>query len=703
MADQTCTLIEGVSIARSDPSGDLLPGTKQGLFYRGARIVSSFVLTVNGARVEPLSATIGEPFTATFVGEAEVARDATDPASALLVVRHRYLGQGMREDIVLANSNAVAVYCEIELDLAADFADLSEVRDGHLVRAATEPSGEIDDGFRIEEGRGRARRGVQCEIHGAVPETEGTRFRFETIVPPKGEWQVCLQVSPMIGGEVLVPRYRCGEAIEEATPTARLEKWRRGIPLVATDHAELAATIARGADDLGSLRIFDPERPELAVVAAGVPWAMNLFGRDALLTGWMALIADPDIALGVLETLARLQGTKEDPRTEEQPGRILRELRFGPSSPLSLGGGTLSYCSVDTTPLFVMLLGELRRWGLAPEVVDRLLPHADRALEWIETYGDRDGDGYVEYERFTNRGLVHQGWKDSAGGVQHGSGRPASTPLALCEVQGYVYAAMLARAHFADEAGDDQLGASYRKRAVELRDRFNHDFWLESEGWLAAALDGDKSPVDSLTSNMGHCLWTGILTPERAEVVADRLLSSDLFSGWGVRTLAAPSTGYDPLGYHVGSVWPHDNALIAAGLMRYGFVEASHRIILGQLDAATAFDHRLPEMFAGLGRDRFPTPVGLPNASRPHACSAATPLLFLRTLLRLEPWMPQQKLWLAPALPEEITRLRVERIPLLGGRVTVDVSDGEVAIDGLPSAVTLVDEPRAPLTASPLP
>jgi glycogen debranching enzyme len=699
--DRSCTLIEGASIVRSAWSGDVEANTGQGVFYRGARLLSQFTLRINGAEPEPLSTTVDEPFTATFVGR--VRPSATDLESnlggpSLVVVRRRFVGQGLREDLVVQNDADEAVYCEVEIELAGDFAELVVVRDQHVAAKPTELDLDGEGGLRLATGRGERRRGVHVEFRGPTPLLEAGRARFETLVPARGRWEACLQVAPIIGGDELVPRYRCGEAVELATPTERLAKWRRGMPTVVSDHPSFAATVVQSVDDLGSLRIFDPERPESVVVAAGVPWAMDLYGRDALLTGWMALLVDPDIALGVLETLARFQGTDIDPRTEEEPGRIIHRLQFGSSSPRSPWGDA-SYCSVDATPLFVMLLGELRRWGLAPEVVDRLLPHADRALAWIDDFGDRDGDGYVEYARATRSGLVNQGWKDSPEAVRDAAGRRAPTPIALCEVQGYVYAALLARSHFADEAGDLDHASQLRKRAVELRERFNEDFWLDEHGWLAMALDGDKQRVEVCTSNMGHCLWTGILDPARAALVAEKLLSTEMFTGWGVRTLAQSSVGYDPLSYHDGSVWPHDNALLAAGLMRYGHVEAAHRVITAQLEAARSCGFRLPELFSGLSRTVSSQPIGVPSACVPQAWAAAAPLLFLRTLLRLEPWMPQQKLWLAPALPEGTTTLRVERIPLLGGRVTVDVDGDDVSIEGLPSDIELLDEPRAPLTA----
>jgi glycogen debranching enzyme len=437
------------------------------------------------------------------------------------------------------------------------------------------------------------------------------------------------------------------------------------------------------------------------VLAAGAPWYLELHGRDALLTSWMSLIVDPELALGTLETLARFQGADSDERTEEEPGRILHRLRFGTAG---FGAGAdararaVSYGSVDSTPLFVMLLGELRRWGLAYEVVDRLLPHADRALAWITEFGDRDGDGYVEYQRATDRGERHQGWKDSADPVHFPDGSTARGPLALAEVQAYVYAAYRARSHFAAEAGDDAAAETWRRRAADLRTAFNRDFWVDDAGWFALALDGDKQPVPALASDMGHCLWSGIVDEDKAAVVVKHLVADDLFSGWGVRTLGASMGAYDPLGTHTGAVWPHDNALCVAGLVRYGFVDEAHRLMLAQLDAADVHGGRL-SVLCGFDRDDVAAPVRLPDACETRAWSAAAPLLHLRSLLRLDPYIPQGKLWLSPVLPEAIRSLRVERIPLLGGTVTVSVDGGDVDVADLPAGIEVLAEPRRPLAA----
>ncbi len=517
------------------------------------------------------------------------------------------------------------------------------------------------------------------------------------IIPPRGEWSVCQQFTCSIEGEAIEPRWLCGQPVERAKPAERMAQWRRSVPNLDTDHEGLRMVVARSAEDLGALRIFDPDFPERTVVAAGAPWFMTLFGRDSLITSWMALLVDPELALGVLQTLARFQGAKVDPRTEEEPGRILHEMRFGDAPSLSLGGGKVYYGTADATPLFVMLLGELRRWGLAKEAVDQLLPHADRAIEWIENYGDRDGDGYVEYLRTSDRGLANQGWKDSHDGVRFADGRIAQAPIALCEVQGYVYGAYLARAYFAGEQGDHELQSDLRRRAAKLKTQFNKDFWLEDKGWLAMGLDKDKRPIDALTSNMGHCLWTGILDADKATLVAKRLLSHDMFTGWGVRTLAASMKGYNPISYHCGSVWPHDNAIVAAGLMRYGFVREAQRVIMGMLDAAVLQGGRLPELFSGLDRLEMPTIVAYPTSCSPQAWAAASPLLMLRSLLRLDPWVPRGKVWLHPALPEQFGRLRVDRIPLAGARVSVSIDGDKVEVTGLPADLELVDAPRHPL------
>jgi glycogen debranching enzyme len=693
--NERITLVEGSAFAISGLNGDIEVGAAEGFFFRDTRFLSGLRLKVNGQVPEGLTAATPEPFSATFVSRVRPRAGRDD--STLLVIRHRYIGRGMREDVVIRNFGDEPAYCAVELAYDADFADLFEVKEGRARSEGHQPVEHARGDLVFRHRRGSHARGLRVSL--SVPASLDVNVAtVEEIIPPRSEWSLCQQFSCSIDADEIEPRWLCGQPVERATPAERMARWRRSVPLVDTDHESLRVVVARSAEDLGALRIFDPDFPERTVVAAGAPWFMTLFGRDSLITSWMALVVDPELALGVLQTLARFQGEVVNPRNEEEPGRILHEMRFGEASSLSLGGGKVYYGSADATPLFVMLLGELRRWGLASEAVDQLLPHADRAIEWIRSYGDRDGDGYVEYQRTSDRGIANQGWKDSNDAVRFVDGRLPQPPIALCEVQGYVYAAYLARAYFAGEQGDQETFARLRQEAATLKENFNRDFWLEDRGWLAMGLDRDKRPIDALASNMGHCLWTGILDADKATLVAERLLSPEMFSGWGVRTLATSMAGYNPISYHCGSVWPHDNAIIAAGLMRYGFVREAQRIILAMLDAAAAQGGRLPELFSGMSRLELPMVVGYPTSCSPQAWAAASPLLMLRTLLRLDPWVPRGRVWLQPALPEQIQRLRVDRIPLGGSRVSVDVAGPTVTIDGLPASVELVDAPRHPLT-----
>jgi glycogen debranching enzyme len=659
-------------------NGDIEPGGTQGLFVLEARILSCFQLLVDGVVPEPLATKADDPHHATFVGCV---------GERILVERSREVGDGLRDEIVVRNVGDEASYVGLELVVDADFAVPRAVRAGRV--KVTDVAAEIDGPDLVFTQR-RGRHGVRVHIDagGRVPSSvEPGRVALEAIVPPGGAWRLLVDVAALVDGARVEPHRRAGE---DRGPAERLARWRRGLPQVSTDHAGLAAAVARCADDLGALRVFDPDVPERAVVAAGVPWAMALHARDALLTAWSALLVDPDLAIGVLETLARLQGVEDDGRTEEEPGRIPRRVPFG--------GGAPTYGAVDTTPLFVMLLGEVRRWGLAPETVERLLPHVDAGLRWCEERGDRDGDGFIEYERAHDRGRKHQGWRDSDAGLRAADGRIGQPPIALAEVQALHYAALVARSHFAREAGDEAGERSWRTRADELGARFAERFWLDDVGYPALALDHEKRPLDALGSHLGWCLWTGILSEDQAASVAKHLVSPDLFTGWGVRTLAASTVGSTPLGYHHGAVWPHDTAIAAAGLARYGFADEALLLLGGLLDAAVAFDGRLPELFAGFDRADLDMPVRFPNACVPSAWASASVLLGLRTVLRFDPWVPAGRVHVAPVLPAGVLRLRIDDIPLLGGRISVAVdADGEVRVEDVPPGIDVVYGPRRPI------
>ena len=689
------TLVEGQTFAISAGAGDMSPDEPHGLFFLDTRFLSRFELRIQDATAEPLGCDHPAPFAATLAGQVLLG----DHADAHLVVfRRRHVGQGMRERVSITNHQLEAADLVVEIRCEADFADLFAVKDRRVSRSGRPMEADGDHGVRFtqETDGGRSAKRTRLELSEPIEvDAEQGTIRLSKTLEPQETWDLCVGITVQLDGTDVVPRFSCGpDQQDQDGPAQQLASWQARLPGLSTDHDGLLATVTRSAEDLGALRIFDPEHPEVPIIAAGAPWFMTVFGRDSLLTGWMTLPADPTLAAGVLETLARFQGEDVRPDTEEEPGKILHEMRFDAAAGMALSCGHTYYGTVDATPLFVMLLGELHRWRCDQDLVDRLLPHADRALAWIEAFGDRDGDGYVEYRRQSDGGLSNQGWKDSWDAIRFRDATLADAPIALCEVQGYVYAAYQARALLADDAGDQATAQRCRKRAADLRRRFNEDFWMEDEGTFCLGLDADKRPIDAVASNVGHCLWTGIVDPERAEVVADRLLREDMFSGWGIRTLAASMTAYNPVSYHNGSVWPHDNALAIAGLVRYGHIEHAHRLIEGQIDAAVAHGDRLPELFAGFSRTELPVPGSYPSACVPQAWATGAPLVWLRSLLRLDPCCSHGTVWVSPELPPSIGHLHVSGIAVGDGRLDVEVDQGVTEVTMSSSDLELVREPR---------
>jgi glycogen debranching enzyme len=685
------TLIEGSTFCISEPGGDILPDRPHGLFVRDTRMLSRWELTVDGLEPQPLTVHTAEPFAATFLGRMPPSAGRAD--STLLVVRRRYVGDGMREDITLRNTAAKPKRCVLALAAEADFADLFEVK-GRSKPRAVAAAAAADATLVITSGR-RERRQELRIMGDENPSVADGVLTWRLQVPAHAERTVTVEAVPVNDGVAMKLRHPRGQPVDLARPAKRLRKWRQRGPQVRTANRNLAEVLNRSVEDLGALRIFDPEHPSWPVVAAGAPWFMALFGRDSLLTAWMLLPWDPGLALGTLRTLAARQGAEIDPDSEEEPGKILHEVRFGPAASFALGGRSAYFGSVDASALFVMLLGELQRWGGKETAIAALLPHADRALEWIENYGDADGDGFVEYCRKTNRGLTNQGWKDSWDGINFADGRIAEAPIALAEVQGYVFAAYRARAQMAKHAGDERGATAWRKKAKHLKRLFNEQFWLPDRGWYATGLDADKQQIDALTSNIGHCLWTGIVDKDKAASVARHLMSGEMFSGWGIRTLATSMGAYNPMSYHNGSVWPHDNALCAAGLMRYGFVEQAQRVTDAIIDAAEQFGCRLPELFCGFDREDFPAPVPYPTSCSPQAWAAAAPLQLLHSLLRFAPEVSGGQLWCAPEVPERYLPMRVGGLRVGKSRLAVDVGTGQWEISGLaPVSLEVIAAPR---------
>ncbi|GAB13048.1 hypothetical protein ARGLB_035_00120 [Arthrobacter globiformis NBRC 12137] len=681
----TLTLVEGSSFCISAANGDLQPEQPHGVFFEDTRILSRWLLTVNGEPLEPLTAKTTEPYRALIIGRVRRSDGYTD--SPLIVERLRELGTGISEQVTVRNYSPAPADCTVSLHAEVDFADLFEVKEAHIHRHWEKLREATGGSLTIRAFSQDIRKGIAVSAPGADITPEAISYRVN--VPPHGYWTTVLTVMPIIeaDGSPMVFVHPDGEGV--SPQDRRRQEWVSKIPVLHIGNRSLERTLRRSYDDLGSLRIEDPAHPERNVVAAGAPWFMALFGRDSLWASIMALPVDPSLAIGTIQTLADRQGSAVNPRTEEEPGKILHEVRLGVSSGLALGGRSAYYGSVDATPLFVALLGEVSRWGFAAETIAALMPHVDRALEWIRSYGDKDGDGFVEYKRLNDQGLINQGWKDSWDGINFADGTLAEAPIALCEVQAYVYSAYLARSWLARDAGDVELADRYKDRAARLKRQFNEKFWLADRGYYAIALDGKKRPVDACASNMGHGLLFGLIDEDKAPLVVERLMSPEMFSGWGVRTLASNMGAYNPASYHNGSVWPHDNAIIVAGLLRYGFNAEAQRIATALLEAAEYSDGRLPELFCGFDREHVDEPVPYPTACSPQAWAATAPIMLVKSLMGYYADVALGGLWMNPVLPESFGAVHISNAPIADDRITIDVSGSTVAVQGLPEGVVL--------------
>ncbi len=670
MPENTISILDGSTFVVSDRRGDIDAGPDQphGLFYKDTRFLSRWRLTVNGTAPDVLSTDDVDYFAAQFFLVPPTGTIYRNPY--LSVIRKRFVGEGFHEDVTVLNHDAEPATLELRIEAGADFADLFEVKDalakkGKLYRELRD--GELVLGYRRETFVREVLIGSSAPV-----EIEENALLFRLTIPPRGEWSTCLEVRP-VTEQVCVPKYGHGESEPKPNIGESLEQWLEDAPRLETDWDALEHIYRRSLVDLAALRFYPDDGSDASIPAAGLPWFMALFGRDSLLTSYQALPFAPELAATTLRVLAARQGKEVDRFREEEPGKILHELRFGELTVFGERPHSPYFGTYDATPLFLVLLDELERWTGDAALVRELEGPARAALTWIDEYGDRDGDGYVEYERNTESGLENQCWKDSWNSILFADGTMSSTPRATCEIQGYVYDAKVRAARLARQLwGDPVLAERLERDAAELKARFNRDFWLPERSFFALALDGEKRPVDSLTSNIGHLLWSGIVDDEKAEAVARHLLGPALFSGWGVRTMAAGEGGYNPIEYHNGTVWPHDNSLVAAGLARYGYREEAARIAASLLEAATYFRYRLPEVFAGYPRELTGFPVEYPTASSPQAWATGTPLLFLRVLLGLEP--RGDRLEVDPVLPDEIGELALRGIPGRWARVDAEAA-----------------------------
>jgi glycogen debranching enzyme len=574
------------------------------------------------------------------------------------VQRFRVLRGSLFERIRLRNFGTKHRHLQLVLDFEADFQDIFEVRGlvekalGQVQQPRVDRSSVVL-GSRGEDG---ALRTLAIRFSPAPNELDPSRAVFELDLDPGAAVDVAVELIPDTGNGAR-PRVTMQDAEDQVT--REYTSWRKQCTRFRTSNVQLSQFLDRAILDLRMLTARAEDGTEY--LDAGVPWYSALFGRDALITAYEALAVSTDLAWGTLRGLAALQGKETDDWREEEPGKILHEVREGELARAGKIPHTPYYGSVDSTPLWLSVLHGAYRWTGDLDAVRELWPNVLAALRWIDEYGDLDGDGYIEYQRRSPRGLENQGWKDSVDAVVHPDGTLAEPPIALVEAQGYVYQAKSNVARVARDLGEHELAERLDREAADLKERFNRDFWMDGPGYFALALDGAKRPVDTITSNPGHCLWSRIVDDDKAPKVVRRLLSPALSSGWGIRTLAAKQAPYDPIGYHTGTVWPHDNALIAHGMRRYGF-DKEARQVLDQLALAGAFFPyaRFPELFCGFSAEEVPVPVQYPVACRPQAWASGAPLLMIRSYGGLSADAGAGRLYIdRPRLPAWLDRMEI--------------------------------------------
>ena len=678
------TILEGSTFCVCDEAGDVDSGTS-GLFAADTRFLSRLELQLDGRRPLLLSSGKVEYFSAAFFLRNDISpRLAQDTLS---IDRRRFVGPtGMTDTVLIRNESMDSAALRVSVILEVDFADILTVKERDFALGNPAKAGPLPPpspptltvgGCELvfSEADGPARTQILLSRPGAWIEPDEIAYDLE--LDPGEMWQLRLDVVASPAGDVVqrpIVETRFGTELEHIRES--LTAWRMRVPRVRAGWRNVEDTLARSVADLAALRLRS-EGTLGRLPAAGMPWFMTIFGRDTIITCLQTLLFGPELAFSGLEALAALQAHEDDGTIDAEPGKIVHELRRGRAARVWFPA---YYGSVDATPLYLVLLSEAFRWTDDGDLLCRLREPAVLALAWIDEWGDSDGDGFVEYQRRSPRGLVNQSWKDSGDSQRFADGREAVAPIAPAEVQGYVYDAKVRLAEIARAAWDDEaLATRLEREAEELQRRFDNAYWVDERGgYYALALDGAKRPVDSLCSNIGHLLWSGIVPPAKVPTIAAQLFTPDLWSGWGVRTMSASDRAYNPLAYHRGTVWPHDTSIAAWGLVRNGHWEESRRIVRALFQASQWFDWSLPEVFAGFNRRATPFPIAYPTAARPQSWAAGAPVLGLQLLLGLRPDREAHALVSdAPGgFPDWTGRLEVDGIPAFGRSWNVHVSPG---------------------------
>jgi glycogen debranching enzyme len=652
---------QGQTVLLTAPDGQVNWPSERGLYFRDTRVISAWVIYANG---EPWDLLNGGAITYNaarifLTNPAFESEDGPVVARTLGLVIGRHIEEGLHEDIDVTNNSQKSVRFNLEIAIRADFADIFEVKSDHIVRRGriTTSWSASRQVLRITYRNKDFCREVMVRTadgDGEPTVNANGRLSFDIALKSGQAWHRCLIYDLVDGTERIRGPRECTHSSTTSEYASKMDKWRRTVLKIGSSNEEFYRCYLQSVQDLVALRLPLKGTDHMVFVpAAGLPWFMALFGRDTLIVSLQTLIVYPEFAAGALEVLGGLQAIERDDFRDAEPGKILHELRYGELAHFKLIPHTPYYGTADATPLYLVTLHAAWRATGDRALIERHLPTAEACLTWIDKYGDRDGDGFQEYQTRSTAGYENMGWKDSGDAVMYPDGALVQGPKALCELQGYVYDAWLRMAEIYDELDNKRRANALRRKADVLFQKFNEVFWDEEAGFYAYALDGEKKKVMSVASNIGHCLWSGIIAPERAGVVVKRLMRKDMWSGWGIRTLSADHAAFNPYSYQTGAVWPHDNAVIALGMRRYGFGAEAAAVARDISRAASHFLlNQLPELYAGLQRDLTNFPVQYLGANVPQAWAAGTSFMLLQAMLGLEHDAPRGKLYVDPALPD---------------------------------------------------
>ncbi|PBB65226.1 amylo-alpha-1,6-glucosidase [Mesorhizobium sp. WSM4312] len=701
-------LNDGFGFLVTDQDGQITWPTHQGLYASDTRLVSSWQLYANGEPWDLLNSGNITHFAAKIYLVNRPFKTETGPVEAgdLGLTLGRALGHGgLHEDFDLVNHGADSVQFNLEVGIRCDFADLFEVeadsvvRRGRIATKWTPGSARLRTSYINQD----FRRAITITVHRTPtkPVYANGRVSFDVKLDPGATWHACLLYDFGQGRKRSRAPRACVDNCLGSKAAKRVSAWRSMVCKLSTPNGEFQQLYNQAIEDMAALRLPIEGTDQLEYVpAAGLPWFIGLFGRDSLIVSLQNAIVYPDFARGALDVLARFQATSLDDYRDAEPGKIMHELRTGELAHFNLIPHTPYYGTADATPLYLIVLHNAWRCTGDDSLIERHIETAERCLDWIDRYGDRDGDGFQEYGTRSNAGYENQSWKDADDAVVYPDGTPVKGPKALCELQGYVYDAWQRMAEIYDAKGDRDRARQLRAKAKTLFERFNDVFWDQASGFYAFALDGKKKPVLSVTSNPGHCLWSGIVAPERAARVVQRLMMPDMWSGWGIRTLSAEHRAYNPHSYQRGSVWPHDNGLIALGFRRYGFFKEAARIAGDVSGAASYFmQHRMPELYAGATRTPTTFPVQYKRANVPQAWAAGSCFSFLQAIGGIQPDAANGRLYIDPKLPDWMPEMTLRDLRLgknllhlrfwrAGAHTRWEVCDGDASLVATRSSAT---------------